>query len=529
MEDLDGKDTILEVKNLSFRYPEYSNFKTAILFSNLNLKIKKGSVSLVLAPPDTGKTTLARIFSGLVPRFSGGYIGGSVFLNGKDVLKTKPYDLIEDVGMVFQNPDEQILTTSCDTEIAFALESLGYPREEIILRVERALERVALSMYKNENPHNLSGGEKKRLMIAALFAISPSLYIFDETFDELDSDIRRDLLVSFYESGETVLLFVSKWFDIYREIVTDYYLLYKGELVQYKRENIEDFLGDSIDKNILFDSSRIYIEWVNKKAKKNNNLLSDNLPLIKVDNVKFYYDKSGLEEVNENRRDFSLSVPSFSVYKGEVVSVLGKNGSGKSTFAKILCGILKPESGMVMIPGIDNKIEGKENKGESNNSKNMKNTTLQEHLLFKEASSEELNSYVGYIFQDPDYQIFLPTIYEELALGLKLKGTPKEEIESIVSRIARDFLLPSLETPPTLLSFGAKRKLQAATYYILERKVLILDEMDSGISSVDLVLLLSKLYSSRRALIFITHDIEMAKRVSNRMFLFDDGSLIEIE
>ncbi len=505
------ENELLDVKNLSFRYPEYSNFRTEILFSGLNLRVKKGSISLILAPPDTGKTTLARIFCGLIPRFTGGYIEGRVLLNGKDVLSSNPYDLVEDVGIVFQNPDEQILTTSCDTEIAFALESLGYPREEIIRRVDRALEIVGLSRYKGENPHNLSGGEKKRLMVAALLAISPSLYIFDETFDELDSDIREHLLMLFFESERTSILFASKWFDIYREVVSDYYVLDKRGLIRYERENVETFLDDLTKRGVLFDSSDVKIEWIG-----GGTVSSDNLPLVNVDNLEFSYATGSSGGIDENLHVFRLMVESFTVNQGEVIALLGKNGSGKSTFAKILCGILKPDSGTIRILSEDERSSEGENDRRRNG------------IELKEASAAKLNSYIGYIFQDPDYQIFLPTIRDELALGLKLKGMSKVEIEETVSRIAKEFLLPPLETPPTLLSFGAKRKLQAATYYLLRRKVLILDEIDSGISSVDLLFLLSKLYSKEEALIFITHDIRMAKMVSNKIFVFTDGVLREM-
>ena len=501
------KDIVLQVEELSFRYPEYANFKTDILFSGLNLQVISGSISLILAPPDTGKTTLARIFSGLIPRFSGGYISGRVLLNGKDVLKNKPYDLLEDVGIVFQNPDEQILTTSCDTEIAFALESLGVPGKEINRRIDEALEIVDLLKYKKENPYNLSGGEKKRLMIAALLAISPSLYILDETFDEIDTITREKILNFFFESKKTAILFASKWFDVYRRFVTDYYIFDKQGLKRYSREKTENFLKDLRERNVLIDPEKVKLEWIYENSERGTKL-----PLISVRALEFCYNKTCGQSKSDDYETFRLSVEQFEIHVGEIVAVLGKNGSGKSTFARVLCGVLKPNSGKIMIPDLGSV----EKSGERRD------------IELREALAEELSSYVGYIFQDPDYQIFLPTVYEELALGLKLKGMPKTAIRDVVGKVAEDFLLPPLETPPTLLSFGAKRKLQAATYYLLNRKILILDEMDSGISPVDLLFLLSRLYSKDKALIFITHDFTMARIVAKRIFIFNNGYMKEI-
>ncbi len=510
-------DTVLTVKNLSFKYPEYVNFKTGILFSGLNLEIKGGDIALVIAKPDTGKTTLSRILAGFIPRFTGGEISGEIYLNGKNVLASKPYEIINDVGLVFQNPDEQIITASCDTEVAFALESLGLPPRIIEERVNSALERIGLLKYKKQNPHRLSGGEKKRLMIATLLAISPSLYIFDETFDELDKNKREEFLRFFANSKKTGLLLVSKWFDIYEDIVTDYYILESNGLIRYSHENIKGFLSDLKKREIVIPSKTIRAEWENVKAKYGK---APKQVLLKARNIVFSYSGSYSEETSftDRTENFVLRVEDFSIKRGEVIALLGENGSGKSTFAKILCGLLTPQMGKIEIARYVKSVSSNDNTGNEG----------VESVVLQRVTPKELNTFTGYIFQDPDYQIFLPTVSEELSFGLKQMGMLADEVKNKIREVVNIFDHLPLDTPPTLLSFGAKRMLQAAIYYLLEREILILDETDSGISTKELLFLLSRLYEKSESLIFITHDMALAKSVTDRVFTFKNGVLIEV-
>ena len=171
-------------------------------------------MTVLFGAADAGKTTFARIVAGLVPRFSGGTLEGTILLDGLDVRKSPPFELMEKVGLVSQDSDEQIFTTRCDTELAFALESLGVPRPQIVERVEESLRRMGLSAFKGRNPSTLSGGEKKRLLLACLFAIGPALWILDESLEELDQAWKAATLDFLAERGRTVLALASRWLPI---------------------------------------------------------------------------------------------------------------------------------------------------------------------------------------------------------------------------------------------------------------------------------------------------------------------------
>jgi len=472
------KNTALSVHNLYFRYPDYAGFKSRILFNSINFELEEGSLAVMFGLPDSGKTTLSRILGGLIPRFTGGELKGDLLVYGKNVKDYKPYELMEDIGIVFQNPEEEIFTTRCDTEVAFALESLGLKKDEIEYRVERSLRAVDMLKYKEKNPVYLSGGEKKRLLIACILATDPSVWVFDEVFEELDPWIRGTILSHIAENNKTVLILSSKWLEIYRKIADVFFVLKNSEILSFTGQEYRDM-------NNTLRELGLKPEIVEKPKKLTDKKISGS-PILEVKDLAFFYG---------DKDDFSLKIDSFRLLEGEIVGIVGKNGSGKSTFAKILCGLLKPESGSVI---------GK------------KGVALQ---------PEDLNGTVGYLFQNPDYQIFLPTVEEELKLGLKNIGMPSEEIKKKISETIKMFKLPDASAPPSLISYGTKRKLQAAVYYLLKRPVLILDEADSGLSIGDLVKTISNLYSESSALIVISHDMDTVIRLTDRLLYMENGEL----
>lgn len=154
-------DTVLEIKDLTFKYPDYPGLAFPNLFSGLNLKLNKGDIRVILGKPETGKTTLSRIITALLPRYSGGSISGEILLNGRNINGKAPFELIAETGAVFQNPDEQIITTRCDAEIAFPMESMGWTRERIADRIDYAFSCTGIGSLRYRDPATLSGGEKK--------------------------------------------------------------------------------------------------------------------------------------------------------------------------------------------------------------------------------------------------------------------------------------------------------------------------------------------------------------------------------
>jgi energy-coupling factor transport system ATP-binding protein len=194
---------------------------------------------------------------------------------------------------------------------------------------------------------------------------------------------------------------------------------------------------------------------------------------------------------------FSLEVDSLELRTGEVCALLGSNGSGKSTLGRILCGLLAPQAGTL---------------------------TLHEGAPHP-AQGEELSGSVGYLFQNPDHQIYLPTVHEELALGLRRQGASRRDIEMRVAEAIELFSLPGPLAPPALMSYGARRRLQAATYYLLSRKLLILDEVDSGLSCREVEMLLDALVMRAPGILLITHDLTLARSVADRILSMEAGRI----
>ena len=196
--------------------------------------------------------------------------------------------------------------------------------------------------------------------------------------------------------------------------------------------------------------------------------------------------------------DFSLSIDSLELRAGEICSLLGSNGSGKTTLGRILCGLLAPQAGVI---------------------------SLRTGSGFRPASVEELNGRVGYLFQNPDHQIYLPTIHDELAFGLRRQGMGKGEIDQRIEEAVELFSMPDPSSPPALMSYGGRRRLQAATWWLLPREILILDEIDSGLSCREVERLLDALFLRGPGIILITHDMALAKSVSDRILVMQGGRL----
>jgi energy-coupling factor transport system ATP-binding protein len=469
---------LLIVKNLSFRYPGTGTESARPVHDGLSLSIRTSEVSALFGAADAGKTTFARIVAGLVPRFSGGSLEGTLLIDGLDVRRSPPFTLMEKVGLVSQDSDEQIFTTRCDTELAFALESLGVPRPQIVERVDRSLSSMGLSAFKERNPASLSGGEKKRLLLACLFAIGPALWILDESLEELDQAWKTAALESLREEGRTVLALASRWSPLLGGRASSFALLSQGRIVSSADR------GDNPEFHRALSRDGIL-----PRDEKPRNRDASSPVQLRMEGVRFRF---------PGPDGFSLAVDSLELRAGEVCALLGSNGSGKTTLGKILCGLLAPHAGVI---------------------------SLRTGPRFHAASVQELNSRVGYLFQNPDHQIYLPTVRDELALGLRRQGMGRDEIDRKIDEAVELFSLPGPSSPPALMSYGGRRRLQAAISYLLSREILVLDEIDSGLSCREVERLLDALILRAPGIIFITHDMSLAMSLADRILVLEAGRL----
>jgi len=477
-------ETILDLHGVSFCYPSYPGLKSVPVLNGLELSLAEGELGLVLGRPEEGKTTLAKLIVGLLPRFGGGRLEGDIRLQGRSILPDKPFELLERVGLVFQNPDEQLFTTRCDTEVAFALESLGLPGGAIRKRTQEALGEMGLAALRDEAPGSLSGGEKKKLLLACLAALDPPLWLLDETLEELDAQAKVSILNYLKKKGTTGLIFSAKWHELFRTEVSRIFMLRGGRI-----EEIVAQPGSARFRDLLLRQGLLLAR---RPGGGGSTPGGPDTPLLEAVDLSFHYPE---------QERFSLSVERLAFHAGELTALTGENGSGKSTLARLLCGLLVPESGRVSI--------------------------FKQGRRFQ-AGAEDLQRFTGYMFQNPDYQLFLPTVREELAYGLKLQRRGPVEIGRLVAEAIALFKLPAPEAPPALLGYGARKRLQAAVCYHLARSLLILDEGDSGLSVEDFASLLELFASPTRAILIITHDLTLAEAFAHKILTLEGGRIAAV-
>ena len=451
----------LSVKDLSFQYPSYPGLESRSLFKDLSFDLEKGSMNLLLALPGSGKTTLSRILTGLVPAYTGGELSGNIQKAGE-------------TGIVFQNPDEQLFCSTAEKEVVFPLEAAGLPREEIGRRADAAFQKTGIEYLRFKKPIHLSGGEKRRLLISVLCATDPELWILDETLEEIDIRGREEILSFLKASGKTILILTAKMLDVYKKYADNFFVYTGGSLMQFADGSSREFAYAVKEGGFCLDG-----DMPDENALKALESVTFENPVLKVEGLRFSYPDS----------DFTLNVDSFALEQGKTTAVIGTNGCGKSTLSHIIAGLLKPEAGKVLLEG-------------------------------KEVSAEKLNRNCSYLFQNPDYQLFLPTARAELEYGLKLQKLPQDQIDEKVLEAIKVFGIEHPDAPPVLMSYGQRKKLQAAIYWLLEKKIVIIDEADSGISSKEYRQIIDAFRQSPAdpAILIITHDIQLAALEADSIF-----------
>ncbi|HPZ16287.1 MAG TPA: ATP-binding cassette domain-containing protein [Sphaerochaeta sp.] len=469
--------TALTITNLSFTYRSYDGIEAEPLLSNLNLVIGEGERVLLLAPFDKGKTTLAKIICGVCPKYFPGTLTGTISVFGHDLSLTEPWQLLTEVGYVSQNPAEQFIATTVEEEIAFPLESLGLVRSEMAERIDWALEKWGLTHLRDANESELSGGERKRVLLAIQDAIAPRLWLLDEVFDDLDVQWRAHLQQVIAQEGRTTLVLASRYLDEFEDLFDRVLLLDGKGVVEMERYDLLDRFA-----HLSGDDRPNPLETAPLELRYTHTLAVEDLV------------------VERTRRNalraapFELVVEGFELQSGEVVTLTGANGSGKSSFSRLLCGLDEPKSGIISIDGVP-------------------------------TSSKALNRTVGYLFQNPDLQIFLPTVEEELAWSLKRRSDlSSREIKDLVSEAAELFGLTLTDTPTTM-SYPGRKALQAAVYYLLDRPFYILDELDSALTYHSALTIIAHLRRRGAAILLITHDRLFASKVGGRGYTIEEGRL----
>jgi energy-coupling factor transporter ATP-binding protein EcfA2 len=488
-------ESSLIVENLNFRYRD----REELAIKNITFQANPGEILLIAGASGCGKTTLIRSINGLIPRSYKGDLQGSIRIYGEDVKDWKLSQISQQVGTVLQDPERQILGTKVLNEVAFGLENLGMPREEIYQRVDEALDFLKIPHLRDRETFNLSGGEKQKVALAGVLAMRPSILLLDEPLASLDPASAQDTLDAvrqLADGGLTVLMVEHRVEDVLR---------IQPERVMFMSEGQIRYLGNllGLSKVVNYHEVKLPADDVVKRAKQDPipveikvlpgvaSQNSDEDVLVKFEDVAF-----GYEAEREVLHGINLEIK-----RGDVIAVLGPNGAGKTTFVKHAIGLLKPKAGRVLV--------------------NERDT--------REASVAEIASTLGYVFQSPSHMLFAPTVREELSFGPKNLKHSKEQIEKEVKEALQIVNLADKEQdPPLALSFGQQKRVSIAAILAMRSRILVMDEPTAGQDYQNYMNFMDSILQMPgfEAILFITHDVDLAVIYANRILMIADGRLV---
>lgn len=474
---------MINAESVTFAYPalQAGNAPLPIL-RDCSLRLDDGMAVAVMGASGAGKSTLGYLLAGLAPRHTGGTVSGTVTVDGHNVLTTPPE--IGSVGLLFQDAATQLFNTSVEDEIAWGLEALSLSAGEITQRVEDALTRFDLAATRFRAPWALSGGQQKRLALAALWAMRPRALILDEPLGGLDPRGKAEVMAAveaLRQAGTSLLLTTLRPLTARR--ASHIALLANGQLTPPEPAGLA-----LQDENPLIAAGLIYPPslWPDLSPVVTP---ERSVPAIETQGLHFSY-----TDQDEVLCGVDLTIPS-----GQFVSLVGPNGAGKSTFARHLNGLLRAKRGTVRMLG----------------------------LPIGSRSTGTLARSIGFLFQRPEQQFFAPTVRDEIAFGLTQLGVPDKETR-LDDVLARFGLTELAGTPPAILGYGAQRTVTLASLAALSPPIVVLDEPTVGLDGRGLAQLLAWLSDLRAAgttIILITHEIDLASR-ADRVIAMDRGRVI---
>ncbi|MBO0959675.1 ABC transporter ATP-binding protein [Neobacillus sp. MM2021_6] len=484
----------LGCNHLSVRF--YQHNKKIV--NHINLSIRQGEKLLILGPSGCGKSTLISTLAGIIPEFLDAEVSGEI---------VRP----DRTGVMFQDPDSQFCMLHVDEEIAFSLENRMIPRDQMDGMIEDLMDKAGLKIDKRTPIDSLSGGMKQRLALACLLALEPDVLFFDEPTAQLDPEGRNEifeLLRDVSRQNNQTMVFVEhvldgciEWMDRVIILNKDGRMIGDGKpeeiLMNFQREIREAGIWrpklfpikwlDVVRHDthpLAIELSRI-IETKSMEQPKNDWVEN---PIIHTENLEIGYGKTTI--VN----DINLTI-----HKGDWISIIGKNGSGKSTFLKSLARLESLKKGKV-------------------------------HFLEKELkkwSDQELYDKAGFVFQNPELQFITDTVFDEIAFGGRQRNWPEERTRQKTNQLLQEFGLQSYcEAHPFTLSLGQKRRLSVATMLLFDQALLLLDEPTFGQdekTANELIKRLKERQEQGTTIIMVTHDMDLVDRNSDKVILFKKG------
>lgn len=511
---------IISFRNFSFQY----RAQKRPTLTDINLEIYPGERVLIAGPSGSGKSTLAGCINGLNPFSNPGACTGTLTVDGVDAPHSSLFELSAHVGTVLQDPDGQFIGLTVGEDIAFALENSCTPQDEMHAITRHAAELVGIENHLGYAPHELSGGQKQRVSLAGVMVDQVKILLFDEPLANLDPATGKqaiELIDEIQKKTDTTVLIIEHrledvlWRNVDRivlvnggtiladlrpdELLSGSLLaengirepLYVTALRYAGVELTPDKHPAHVDSLVLDDADTQKLrDWFT--ARPRPAAQPEREPLLEVKGLSFGYQKG-----QQTLRDVS-----FSIGKGEMVSIVGRNGAGKSTLSKLICGFETPDAGEIFLNG----------------------KPLAEENIRRRAQ------HIGYVMQNPNQMISKTMIYDEVALGLQRSGLTEEQIREKVEATLRVCgLYPFRNWPISALSFGQKKRVTIASVLVLDPELILLDEPTAGQDFrhyTDIMEFLRGLNARGVTVVMITHDMHLMLEYTRRALVFCDGRLI---
>lgn len=515
-----AKTPIISFKNFSFQY----RAQKKPTLQDINLDIYPGERVLIAGPSGSGKSTLAACINGLNPFSNPGECTGTLMVDGVDAPHSSIFDLAGHVGTVLQDPDGQFIGLTVGEDIAFSLENNCTPQPEMKAIVQHAAELVGIENHLGFAPHELSGGQKQRVSLAGVMVDDVKILLFDEPLANLDPATGKqaiELIDTIQQKTDTTVLIIEhRLEDVLWRNVDRIVLVNEGRILADMRP--DDLLSGSLlaengIREPLYLTAMRYAGIAvtpEKHPAHINSVVMDKAdtarlhswfqaeplpapkpapePLLEVRDLCFGY----------NKGQHTLQNVSFSIGKGEMVSIVGRNGAGKSTLSKLICGFETQDSGEIYLNGKD----------------------------LKDENIRRRAKHIGYVMQNPNQMISKTMIYDEVAMALQGSGLTEEQIqEKVEDTLKVCGLYPFRKWPVSALSFGQKKRVTIASVLVQDPELILLDEPTAGQDFrhyTDIMEFLQGLNTRGVTVVMITHDMHLMLEYTPRALVFCDGQLI---
>lgn len=511
----------LSLSNVEFIYEG----RESPALASVNLQVQPGESVVVLGPSGAGKSTLCRMLNGLIPHFQRGRFAGSVVVFGENTGQARVAELARRVGLVFQDFESQLFATTVELEVAFAAENFGVPRDEIRARVRDSLHLVGLGGYERRHSAALSGGEKQRLAIAAVLAGAPEALVLDEATSDLDPVGKAEVLGvlaalgSGRGAGPSTLLFATcdaeeaafarravvlqggrveadgpaqellarpAWLEAHGVRPPDLAALFAALGLAERPRSVEEAARLLRQRGIGVGAEG------RELARQGPDAPGGDEPVVEARDLHYSYPEGAR----------ALSGVDLTVRRGEFLALVGPNGSGKTTLAKHLNRLLEPTQGELLVAGKPTRAQ----------------------------SRRELAGRVGYVFQNPDHQIFADTIFDEVAFGPRNFGLAQAEIGERVSQALEAVGLSGREQEdPFSLTKGERQRVAVASMLAARPEIMVFDEPTTGLDyreSRGMMALISDLHAAGHTIVIITHSMWVVSEYAQRAVLMHAGKIL---